>query len=82
LNPALKSSELLLNPQTQFARAQSLAGFKTNRMEDTLAAAKIVQHIYQESRLHINYCEGFGISKEDIEASEEDIACTAYTRYV
>lgn len=51
-------------------------------MEDTLAAAKVVQHIYQESRLHINYCEGFGISKEDIEASDEDIACTAYTRYV
>ncbi|KAI5858837.1 thiamine biosynthesis protein Thi-4 [Tricharina praecox] len=67
---------------TQFARAHSLAGSKANRMEDTLAAAKIVQHIYEESRLHINYCEGFGISKEDIEATEEDIACTAYTRYV
>jgi thiaminase len=51
-------------------------------MEDALAAAKIVAHIYEESRMHISYCEGFGISKEQIEATEEDIACTAYTRYV
>jgi thiaminase len=32
--------------------------------------------------LHIDYCASFGISKADMEATEEHIACTAYTRYV
>lgn len=48
-------------------------------------------------RLHIGYCKGFGVSKEEIEATEESqgtnivsilcyklkvlLACTAYTRY-
>ena len=33
-------------------------------------------------RLHIDYCASFGLSKEQIEETEEHQACTAYTRYV
>lgn len=66
----------------QFARANALAAYKAKTMEDIVAAAKIVAHIHYEMGLHIEYCEGFGISKEQIEASEESQACTAYTRYV
>lgn len=44
--------------------------------------AKIVTHIHSEMQLHLNYCASFGLSKEQIEATEEHQACTAYTRYV
>jgi thiaminase len=32
--------------------------------------------------LHIDYCAGFGLSRTEIESTEEKLACTAYTRYV
>ncbi|KAI0145876.1 Phosphomethylpyrimidine kinase-domain-containing protein [Hypoxylon sp. NC0597] len=65
-----------------FARANALASYKSKNMEDIAAGAKIVSHIHTEMKLHIDYCKGFGISKEEIEATEELQACTAYTRYV
>ncbi|KAI0901791.1 Phosphomethylpyrimidine kinase-domain-containing protein [Annulohypoxylon nitens] len=66
----------------QFARANALASYKSKNMEDIAAGAKIVSHIHTEMRLHIDYCKEFGISKEEMEATEELQACTAYTRYV
>lgn len=39
-------------------------------------------HIHTEMSLHLDYCASFGISKAEIEATEEQMACTAYTRYV
>ncbi|KAA8903869.1 Phosphomethylpyrimidine kinase-domain-containing protein [Sphaerosporella brunnea] len=66
----------------QFARSHALAGYKARSMEDTLASAKTIAHIYEESRMHLIYCESFGISQAEVETTEEDIACTAYTRYV
>ncbi|KAI0180253.1 Phosphomethylpyrimidine kinase-domain-containing protein [Hypoxylon sp. FL1284] len=65
-----------------FARANALASYKAKNMEDIAGGAKIVSHIYTEMKLHLDYCEGFGISKQEIEATEELQACTAYTRYV
>ncbi|KAI0486909.1 Phosphomethylpyrimidine kinase-domain-containing protein [Xylaria cf. heliscus] len=65
-----------------FARANALAAYKAKDMQDIAAAAKIVQHIHVEMKLHIDYCKSFGIEKEEIEATEEHQACTAYTRYV
>lgn len=66
----------------QFARANALAGYKAKNMRDISAAATIVGHIDRETSLHITYCEGFGVSREEMEATEERQACTAYTRYV
>jgi hypothetical protein len=34
-------------------------------------SAEIVSHIFREMQLHIGYCQGFGISKEQIEQTEE-----------
>lgn len=51
-------------------------------MEAYEQAATIVGHIDRETSLHITYCEGFGVSREEMEATEEKQACTAYTRYV
>jgi len=33
-------------------------------------------------QLHLEYCAGFGITKADIDAAEEDQASIAYSRYV
>lgn len=35
-----------------------------------------------ELKLHTSYCESFGVSIEQIRATPEKQACTAYTRYV
>lgn len=37
-----------------------------------LQSARIVAHITHEVALHIEYCRGFGISKEDMLSSEEN----------
>ncbi|KAI1180290.1 Phosphomethylpyrimidine kinase-domain-containing protein [Nemania sp. FL0916] len=65
-----------------FARANALAAYKSKNLEDIAAGAKIVENIYTEMKLHIDYCKSFGIEKHEIEATEEHQACTAYTRYV
>ncbi|CAN8096851.1 unnamed protein product [Discula destructiva] len=65
-----------------FARANALAAYKAKNMADIAAAAGIVLHIDRETSLHLTYCEGFGISRAEMEKTEEKTACTAYTRYV
>lgn len=76
-----------LNSQTQFARANALASYKAKSMTDITTVSKceyyskhhpdkaktarIVLHIHHEMGLHIEYCKGFGMAKEEIEASEE-----------
>ncbi|ORY70007.1 Phosphomethylpyrimidine kinase-domain-containing protein [Pseudomassariella vexata] len=75
---------------TQYARASALASYKARTMDDIAAAiliprpqgAAIVSHIHREMSLHLTYCTSFGISRSDIEQTEEHQACTAYTRYV
>jgi hydroxymethylpyrimidine/phosphomethylpyrimidine kinase len=38
--------------------------------------------INKELTLHIKFCQRWGISQQQLEATEELPACTAYTRYV
>lgn len=66
----------------QYARATSLAGYKSKTIEKIEEAAMVVSHCTHEMNLHITYCNSFGVSKEQIMATEENEACTAYTRYV
>ncbi|KAK7614832.1 thiamine biosynthesis protein-like protein (Thi-4) [Phyllosticta paracitricarpa] len=66
----------------QFSRANSLAAYKAKDLDDINKSARIVLHIQEEMGLHVRYCEGFGLTKGDIERHEEHQACTAYTRYV
>ncbi|KIE01569.1 Phosphomethylpyrimidine kinase type-1, partial [Metarhizium majus ARSEF 297] len=65
-----------------FSRANALAAYKSKDIESIGRANKIVGHIIHEMQLHVNYCKQFGISEEEIQATEEKQACTAYTRYV
>ncbi|ATY59382.1 thiamin biosynthesis (Thi-4) [Cordyceps militaris] len=65
-----------------FARANALAAYKTKTISDIQRSGEIVGHIVREMDLHINYCKSFGISEQEIQATTELQACTAYTRYV
>ncbi|KAJ4150036.1 hypothetical protein LMH87_010803 [Akanthomyces muscarius] len=65
-----------------FARANALAAYKAKNISDIQRSNDIVGHIVREMDLHINYCKSFGIPEEEIQATEELQACTAYTRYV
>ncbi|KAL4732350.1 trifunctional hydroxymethylpyrimidine kinase/phosphomethylpyrimidine kinase/thiaminase [Fusarium chlamydosporum] len=65
-----------------FSRANALAAYKAQTIQDISRATEIVQHIMHELKLHTSYCESFGVSLEQIRATPEKQACTAYTRYV
>ncbi|KAK3956907.1 Phosphomethylpyrimidine kinase-domain-containing protein [Pseudoneurospora amorphoporcata] len=65
-----------------YARANALASYKAKNIEDVAGSAAIVANCFREMNLHVQYCAGFGISKEQMEKTEEHMACTAYTRYV
>ncbi|KAK8922314.1 putative hydroxymethylpyrimidine/phosphomethylpyrimidine kinase 2 [Metarhizium anisopliae] len=62
-----------------FSRANALAAYKSKDIESIGRANKIVGYIIHEMQLHVNYCKQFGISEEEIQATEEK---QAYTRYV
>ena len=65
-----------------FARANALAAYKAASILDIAASASNVAHIEKEMSLHLEYCASFGLSKADIEATTEDLATVAYTRFV
>ncbi|KAF4454726.1 putative thiamine biosynthesis protein thi-4 [Fusarium austroafricanum] len=65
-----------------FSRANALAAYKAQNVKDISRSTEIVQHIMHELKLHTSYCESFGVSIEEIHATPEKQACTAYTRYV
>lgn len=67
---------------THFARTYALAAYKSQRIDDVTRACDIVLHIRREMELHLSYCADFGVSRAQIEATEESVACTAYARYV
>ncbi len=66
-----------------FARAYALAAYKSDNLEDIRAASRAVSAIVDtETSLHIDYCKGWGLSEDDLEAAPEARATMAYTRYV
>ncbi|KAJ3299928.1 hypothetical protein HK104_005840 [Borealophlyctis nickersoniae] len=67
---------------THYARANALASFREHEMEDIVKAAEIVTYIGHEIKLHVKYCEEWGISLEELTATKEATANLAYTRYV
>ena len=66
-----------------FARAFGLAVFKSNREEDIRFALSACEAIVNtELKLHISYCEEWGISQADLADLPESTSNMAYTRYV
>jgi thiaminase/transcriptional activator TenA len=67
----------------QFARAYALAAYKADTLAGIrTAAAGMSAIIDTEIRLHVDYCAGWGLDEDDMEALPEASATMAYTRYV
>lgn len=66
----------------QFARAHALAAYKSRTLADMQAARGGLAAILDEMGLHLRVCERWGLSAADVEATEEQQATVAYTRYV
>jgi thiaminase/transcriptional activator TenA len=66
-----------------FSRAWALAAYKADNLEDMrAAAANLSTHLNVEINLHLEYCEGWGITEKELEGLDESAANMAYTRYV
>jgi thiaminase/transcriptional activator TenA len=66
-----------------FARAFALAAFKSDTLADLSDRAATLHALTShEMGLHVEYCRGWGISREAIEAEPEARETMAYTRYV
>lgn len=65
-----------------YARLHALAAYKSDDIDRIADSAEIILHIKRELNLHLTYCESFGISRAQLDSSEESIACTVYTRYM
>jgi len=67
----------------QFARAFALAAYKSPTLEDLRQAKAGLEAIVDlELGLHIQYCQQWGISEQELQALPEARATMAYTRYV
>lgn len=66
-----------------FSRAWALAVYKSETLADMRAATTTLNaHLNFEMDLHVKYCAGWGITKEELEQTDEAGANMAYTRYV
>ncbi|WP_181707013.1 thiaminase II [Chthonobacter rhizosphaerae] len=67
----------------QFARAYALAVFKSRTIEEMQAGLAGLKAILDlEMDLHVRTCAGWGLTREAMAATPEDIPTTAYTRFV
>ena len=66
-----------------FARAFGLAAFKSRTLTELKRANRLLTGIVDiELDLHVQYCEQWGISTEELESTVESTPNMAYTRYV
>ncbi len=66
-----------------FSRAYALAAYKANNVEQIRRANKAITNIIDvEMGLHIQYCKEWNIDLTDVTTMYEDLATTAYTRFV
>ncbi len=66
-----------------FARAYALAAYKSRDLEDIRQAAAGLHTIADtEMRLHVAFCESWGLTEADMAATPEAQQTMAYTRYV
>jgi len=66
-----------------FARAYALAAYKADTLADIRAAAAVLTGIVDvEMDLHVKFCADWGLTRADMERTEEATANMAYTRFV
>ena len=67
----------------QFGRAYALAAYKSENLEEMRSAAAAMDTIINvEIQLHVEFCDGWGIPLDKLTKIPEDLATTAYTRFV
>lgn len=66
----------------QFARAYALSAYKSRSLDEIQLSADGLALILDETKLHVRLTESWGISKPELEATEEKMATVAYTRFV
>jgi len=67
----------------QFARAHALLVYKSETLAEMARASSVLSTLLDgEMRLHVEFCESWGLTRADMEAVEEHPANMAYTRYV
>ena len=66
----------------QFSKAWSLAVLKSDNLDEMKISASTVNDLINfEMQLHIDLCDEYGISKTDLESTDERNENIAYTRY-
>ncbi|MGB0671298.1 MAG: thiaminase II [Rhodospirillales bacterium] len=66
-----------------YCRAWALAAAKCDNLADMGVCTAVLDAILNtEMALHVDYCAGFGLSAADLEATREEPANMAYTRFV
>jgi len=66
-----------------YARAWALAVYKSSTLAEMRKSNASVKAILdRETGLHLDFCRSWGLSEADVEATPEDDATMAYTRYV
>ncbi len=66
----------------QFARANALGAYKAPNLADLRRMQASMAAILGEMELHVRFCAGWGITPEELEAANEKMQTTAYTRFV
>ncbi|CZE47987.1 thiaminase II [Campylobacter geochelonis] len=66
-----------------YSRVYALGVYKSQNLDDMKFFLSILQDLINiEIEHHINYCAKFGITQEAMDATDEELATIAYTRYV
>ena len=67
----------------QFSKVWSLAVLKSDNLDEMKISASTVNDLINfEMQLHIDLCDEYGISKTDLDSTDEQNENIAYTRYV
>ncbi|KAJ2856712.1 trifunctional hydroxymethylpyrimidine kinase/phosphomethylpyrimidine kinase/thiaminase [Coemansia erecta] len=65
-----------------YARAWSLAAFKSDSLQEIGVSAQAALGCVRESSLHIRMCARWGITQAEMECERESNTSVAYTRYI
>ncbi|KAJ9100000.1 hypothetical protein QFC19_005817 [Naganishia cerealis] len=65
-----------------YARAHSLGAYKSTSFAEIQAFSEIAIHIAKESEMHVQFCESFGVSLEDLQQATESPSNFAYSQYI
>ncbi|KAJ1775504.1 trifunctional hydroxymethylpyrimidine kinase/phosphomethylpyrimidine kinase/thiaminase [Coemansia sp. RSA 2523] len=65
-----------------YARATALAAFKSDSLGEVSVLVDAMQACVRESKLHVEMCAKWGVSRAEMEQEQESWSSVAYTRYI